>query len=88
MLTPGHAQSTSKGWRSYEKTRGVLPYSLGEVAPLGSRKSYRLLDQILQTFWPYTRVSIFIPNPTADQFHKYLICLPCLFSLMQLYVEY
>ena len=27
---------------------GVLPYSLGVGVPLGSRKSYPLLDQILQ----------------------------------------
>ena len=27
---------------------GVLPYSLGEGVPLGSRKSYLLLDLILQ----------------------------------------
>ena len=26
---------------------GVLPYSLGEGVPLGSRKSYPLLEQIL-----------------------------------------
>ena len=28
--------------------RGVLPYSLGGGVPLGSRKSYPLLDKILQ----------------------------------------
>ena len=27
---------------------GVFPYSLGGGVPLGSRKSYLLLDQILQ----------------------------------------
>ena len=27
---------------------GVLPYSLGGGVPLGSRKSYPLLDQVLQ----------------------------------------
>ena len=35
--------------------RGVRPYSLGGGVPLGSRKSYSLLDQILQILWPYTR---------------------------------
>ena len=34
---------------------GVLPYSLGGSVPLGSRKSYPLLDQILQILWPSTR---------------------------------
>ena len=29
-------------------SRGVLPYSLGGGVPLGLRKSYPLLDQILQ----------------------------------------
>ena len=29
-------------------SRGVLPYSLGRGVPPGSRKSYPLLDQILQ----------------------------------------
>ena len=33
---------------------GVLPYSSGGGVPLGSRKSYPLLDQILQILWPYT----------------------------------
>ena len=28
--------------------RGATPYSLGGGVPLGSRKSYHLLDQILQ----------------------------------------
>ena len=31
---------------------GVLPYSLGGGVPLGSRKSYPLIDQILQILWP------------------------------------
>ena len=35
---------------------GVLPYSLCGGVPLGSRKSYPLLDQILQFSWPYTRL--------------------------------
>ena len=34
---------------------GVLPYSLGGGVPLGSRKSYPLLDQIFQFLWPSTR---------------------------------
>ena len=33
---------------------GILPYSLGGGVPLGSWKSYPLLDQILQILWPYT----------------------------------
>ena len=39
---------------------GVLPYNLGGGVPLGSQKSYPLLDQILQTLWPYTRLKVFI----------------------------
>ena len=35
---------------------GILTYSLGGGAPLGSRKSYPLLDQILQILWPYVRL--------------------------------
>ena len=38
-----------------ERGGGVLPYSLGGGVPLGSRKSYPLLDQILQILWPSTR---------------------------------
>ena len=37
---------------------GVLPYSLGQDVPLGSQKSYPLLDQILQILWPYTRLKL------------------------------
>ena len=38
---------------------GVLPYSLSGGVPLGSRKPYPLLDQILQMLWPYTRLKMF-----------------------------
>ena len=37
------------------KPGGVLPYSLGGDVPLGSWKSYPLLEQILQILWSYTR---------------------------------
>ena len=37
---------------------GVVPYSLGGGVPLGSRKSYPLLDQMLQIMWPYTRLKL------------------------------
>ena len=37
---------------------GVLPYSLGGGVPLGSRKFYPLLDQILQILWSYTRLKM------------------------------
>ena len=59
---------------------GVLPYSLGGGVPLGSRKSYPLLDQILQMLWPYTRVPISISSQSYcrlvslsidDVFHVY-----------------
>ena len=38
---------------------GILPYSFGGGVPLGSRKSYPLLDQILQILWPYARPKMF-----------------------------
>ena len=37
---------------------GTPIYSLGGVVPLGSQKSYPLLDQILQILWPYTRLKL------------------------------
>ena len=37
---------------------GVFPYSLGGGVPLGSRKSYLLLDQMLQILWPDTRLEM------------------------------
>ena len=60
---------------------GLLPYSLGGGVPQDSRKSYPLLDQILQILWPYTRLKMlncswfqsFVSDPvkrdpTLDQF--------------------
>ena len=52
--------SQIKGFKVYSSPwgGGVLPCSLGGDVPLGSQKSYPLLDQILQILWPYTRLKM------------------------------
>ena len=46
--------------------REVLPYSFDGVCHWVRETVHLLLAQILQILWPYPRVPILIPNPTAD----------------------